>query len=296
MKKKLIMLLFVVTLFTLEAASASAVENDIVKVGLKYGSSALFSANLENAIGEGYEFGWFDEDREFTAIGETEEIAISMTAAGTIYMNSSGTYSPGEPSGKYTLLGPWHIQVEGFEDFEEAQDFAWDYDGWPAYIDGEYVVRIGCFESKSEAQDELEALELLGEEPEEESAEEEPEEETPIEEEEPVEEEPKEEGAEEEEEPKEEEPEEEVSSEPQAAAYSRSYTEDLDYGVVKSSSTGILVTVTRTDEILFEFDCSGIYDFGVLPMEERGEDGTATWFKGYKYPGGFSYPRVTGAI
>ena len=294
MKKKLIMLLFVVTLFTLEAASASAVENDIVKVGLKYGSSALFSANLENAIGEGYEFGWFDEDREFTAIGETEEIAISMTAAGTIYMNSSGTYSPGEPSGKYTLLGPWHIQVEGFEDFEEAQDFAWDYDGWPAYIDGEYVVRIGCFESKSEAQDELEALELLGEEPEEESAEEEPEEETPIEEEEPVEEEPKEEGAEEEEESKEEEPEEEVSSEPQAAAYSRSYTEDLDYGVVKSSSTGILVTVTRTDEILFEFDCSGIYDFGVLPMEERGEDGTATWFKGYKYPGGFSYPRVTG--
>ena len=184
--------------------------------------------------------------------------------------------------------------MEGFEDFEEAQDFAWDYDGWPAYIDGEYVVRIGCFESKSEAQDELEALELLGEEPEEESAEEEPEEETPIEEEEPVEEEPKEEGAEEEEEPKEEEPEEEVSSEPQAAAYSRSYTEDLDYGVVKSSSTGILVTVTRTDEILFEFDCSGIYDFGVLPMEERGEDGTATWFKGYKYPGGFSYPRVTG--
>lgn len=253
MKKKLITLLFVVTFFTFGAASASAVENDIVKVGLKYGASALFSANLENAIGEGYEFGWFDEDREFTAIGETDEIAISMTAAGTIYMNSSGTYSADEPSGKYETLGPWHIQVEGFEDFEEAQDFAWEYDGYPAYIDEEYVVRIGCFESKSEAQEELDALELLSEE----------------------------------------EPPEEESTEDEAAAYSRSSTE-LDYTVAKSSSTGILVTVTRTTDILFEFDCSGIYDFGVLPMEEKGEDGTSTWFKGYKYSGGFSYPRVTG--
>lgn len=274
MKKKLITLLFVVTLFTLSAASASAVENDIVKVGLKYGSSALFSANLENAIGEGYEFGWFDEDREFTAIGETDEIAISMTAAGTIYMNSSGTYSADEPSGKSTLLGPWHIQVEGFEDFEQAQDFAWEYDGYPAYIDEEYVVRIGCFESKSEAQEVLDALDFLSEEPE-------------YEEEEPTE----EEAAEEELPADEETPAEE---ELEVAAYSLSYVEDLDYTVAKSSSTGILVTVTRTTDILFEFDCSGIYDFGVLPMEEKGEDGTSTWFKGYKYPGGFSYPRVTG--
>lgn len=235
MKKKLIMLLFVVTFFTFGAVNASAVENDMVKVGLRYGSSALFSANLENAIGEGYEFGWFDEDREFTAIGETDEIAISMTAAGTIYMNSSGIYSAEEPSGKSKVMGQWHIQVEGFEDFEEAQDFAWDYDGYPAYIDGEYVVRIGCFESKSEAQEELEV-----------------------------------------------------------ATYSRSSMDHLDYSIVKSSSTGVIVTVTKTTDILFEFDCSGIYDFGVLPIpEERGEE-TSTWFKGYKYPGGFSYPRVTG--
>ena len=288
MKKKLLMLLFVVTFFATGAVSASAVENGIVKVGLRYGSSALFSANLENAIGEGYEFGWFDEDREFVSIGETEEIAISMTAAGTIYMNSSGTYSPDEPSGQSKVLGEWHIQVEGFEDFWEAQDFAWEYDGYPAYIDGEYVVRMGFFDSKSEAREELEDLDFLEEEPEEESEEEEPAEEEPVEDE-SVEDEPVED------EPAEDEPvEEDTAQDPQVETYSRSHDEDLSYTVAKSSSTGILVTVTRTTDVLFEFDCSGIYDFGVLPMEERGEDGTATWFKGYKYPGGFSYPRVTG--
>ena len=105
MKKKLLTMLFVVTFFALGANSAGAIENDMVKVGLKYGSSALFSANLENAIGEGYEFGYFDEERDFVSLGETGEIAISMTAAGTIYMNSSGIYSADEPSGTHDVMG-----------------------------------------------------------------------------------------------------------------------------------------------------------------------------------------------
>ena len=81
MKKKLLTLLFVVTFFAICTSSAAAVENDMVKVGLKYGSSALFSANLENAVGEGYEFGYYDEDWDFVSLGETDEITISMTAA-----------------------------------------------------------------------------------------------------------------------------------------------------------------------------------------------------------------------
>ena len=57
MKKLLLMTFFVVTFFAFSAVSASAVVNDTVKGGLRYGSSALFSANLENAVGEGYSFG-----------------------------------------------------------------------------------------------------------------------------------------------------------------------------------------------------------------------------------------------
>ena len=90
MKKLLLTTLFVVTFFSLSAVSASAVVNDTVKVGLWYGSNALFSANLENSLGEGFEFGYFEDEREFISLGRTGETQISMTAAGDIYMNGSG--------------------------------------------------------------------------------------------------------------------------------------------------------------------------------------------------------------
>ena len=131
MKKKLLMLLFVVTFFALSAVSASAVSNDTVIVGLRYGSSAMFSANLENALGKGFEFGWFDKDRKFESVGWTEETAISMTAAGDIYMGGSGTYSS-DGGGEY--LGPWHVQIDGFRDYETALDAAEDYGGYPAWV------------------------------------------------------------------------------------------------------------------------------------------------------------------
>ena len=63
MKKLLLTTWLVVTFFALNAVSASAIVNDTLKVGLRYGSTALFSANLENAVGEGYEFGYFNGDR-----------------------------------------------------------------------------------------------------------------------------------------------------------------------------------------------------------------------------------------
>ena len=124
MKKLFLTALFVVTFFSLSAVSASAVVNERVKVGLWYGSNALFSANLENSLGEGFEFGYFDEDREFYALGWTGETQISMTAAGDIYMNGSGAYSPDIPSGGYRFLGGWHVEVGGFRNFEEAADAA----------------------------------------------------------------------------------------------------------------------------------------------------------------------------
>ena len=221
MKKKLLMLFFVVTFFTLGAVSASAVSNDTVIVGLRYGSSAMFSANLENALGKGFEFSWFDDNREFEPVGWTEETAVSMTAAGDIYMSGSGTYSS-DGGGEY--LGPWHVQIDGFQDYEEALEAAGNYGGYPAWINWEYVVRVGHYGSRSEAED---AADQLGE----------------------------------------------------------GYAEC-------SSSTGVMVTVTRTTDVLFEFDCGGILDLAVQPEGKRGE--TSTWFKGYKYSGAFAYPRVTG--
>lgn len=225
MKKILLTTFFVVTFFALTTVSAAAVSDDTVKVGLRYSSTALFSANLENAVGSGYEFGYFDDDREFESLGWTGERTISMTAAGAIYMNGDGTYSASPPSGGYRCLGAWHVEISGFRDFEDAQNAAWRYGGaYPAWIDWTYVVRVGCYETRDEA-------------------------------------------------------------ERAAAQMGEGYA-------VCSSSTGVVVTVTGTTELLFEFDCSGVLDLGVLP-DGQGDD-AVTWFKGYRYAGGFEYARVTG--
>ena len=223
MKKFLLTFPLLVTFFLCTAVSASALENNVVKVGLRYGSSALFSANLENAEGGGYTFGYYEDDRTFTPLGDTEERAISMTAAGDIYMTESGSYSREMPSGTFRYMGPWHVELDGFSSYEKARRAARDYDGWPAWIDGAFVVRTGCYDSRREAED--------------------------------------------------------------AAAELGGYAQ-------RSSDTGVLVTVTKTTEILFEFDDHGGSDLGVEPI--GWDDGPVTWFKGYKYRGGFSYPRTAG--
>ena len=50
MKKRGLSFLFIITLFSLTAVSASAVVNDTLKVGIRWGDTALEAANLENAV------------------------------------------------------------------------------------------------------------------------------------------------------------------------------------------------------------------------------------------------------
>ena len=82
MKKRVLSFLFIITLFSLTAVSASAVVNDTLKVGIRWGDTALEAANLENAVGSGYEFGYYDEDREFVYLDETDETTITMPIPG----------------------------------------------------------------------------------------------------------------------------------------------------------------------------------------------------------------------
>lgn len=63
-------------------------------------------------------------------------------------------------------------------------------------------------------------------------------------------------------------------------------------GVVSPSATGVTVTVTTTAAVLFEFDCSGAKSLGVMP--DGGTGKARTWFKGYRWYGGFEYRRTTG--
>jgi len=64
--------------------------------------------------------------------------------------------------------------------------------------------------------------------------------------------------------------------------------------VNSGTSNTIAVTRTGTNEILFEFDM-GSTPFGVMPRPISDEN-PETWFKGYRYNGGFRYTRHDGSI
>lgn len=223
MKKRLSFLICCAVLSAAFMTPVSAEETEQIRVGLRYGSSALFAANLENAEGQGYEFGRYDNNLNFHTFGETGETTITMIADGNIYMNTSGTYSSEMPSGVHRFLGGWHIQFSGYPDFTSASADARNRDGWPAWIDGEYVVRTGSYDSEREA---AAAVPSGGE-------------------------------------------------------------------LVRSDSRGVLVTRTGSEQILFEYADRSGQPLGVRPIS-WGRDPTATWFKGYRYRGGFEYARKNG--
>lgn len=64
------------------------IQSNVVKVGLRYyysenRDSTMASANLENAVGRGYAFGYYDEDRVFWEMSRTDEIQITMRPIGS---------------------------------------------------------------------------------------------------------------------------------------------------------------------------------------------------------------------
>jgi len=66
-----------------------------------------------------------------------------------------------------------------------------------------------------------------------------------------------------------------------------------NWSVSYTSVYGINVVKTGTCEILFQFDGGEKRPLGVMPGTET-EEGAVTWFKGFKYRGGFRYERVDG--
>ena len=63
--------------------------------------------------------------------------------------------------------------------------------------------------------------------------------------------------------------------------------------VVGPSTTCYTVTITKTTTILFEFDYGTRTAFGISP-DITGVADPETWFRGYRYYGGFEYKRLSG--
>ncbi len=155
MKKRYKLFALALALFCLLSGRAQAMENDMIKVGIKYGSNALFSANLYNyeGYGHGYAMGYFDEQRRFMPIGAvTDEEGVSMTADGNVYISSSNYYET--PVDGYSgMIGGWHLQLDGwFDTFDEAANVAETYpNAFVAYLNDRYAVRIGQYASATAA-------------------------------------------------------------------------------------------------------------------------------------------------
>ena len=104
-------------------------------------NSTLESANLENDVGSGYLFGYYDSNRIFHQVGYTAETAITMA------MDKNVTISSG------ASLGCYHILLPGsYMSIEEAASAASQYGGFPAYYNGAYYALYGSYATSAEAQ------------------------------------------------------------------------------------------------------------------------------------------------
>lgn len=124
-------------------------ENEtVIRVGLNYGSSALTSANLWNSVGTGYRFG-FHVGSVFNQVGSSSQTKISILKTQNLYYTSvmsdgySG-YGSSETTGP--AVGCVHLQLPGtYATFAETKAAADSVGGFPAWINGEFVVRYGVF-------------------------------------------------------------------------------------------------------------------------------------------------------
>ena len=223
---------------TVWAARTGSTEDQMIRVGLASSSNhnslgELGCANLENntGYGAGYRFGYYTSDLTFVELGRTSKqvTQISMLKTQNMYYGYDSAQEKKTYSDSITsniVVGCYHIQIPGsYATYEDAAADAELYDGFVAWIDGEYQVRVGAYQSKEGAEGALATMK--------------------------------------------------------------------QGTIVGTSSYGINVVATGTDQILFQYDDGASSALAVLP-DVTGADDVRTWFSGFKYRGGFTYQRLTG--
>ena len=134
---QLTLLLALLTVCFTGSALALEVGED-VRAGLSYGSGALPSANLENNVGSGYRFGYYDSQDQFVTLGSTTETQISMLKTQNLYLSTNGSYTTSVTSNG--VVGCYHVQLPGsYDSFQAAQSAAAGVQGaFPAWVSGTY--------------------------------------------------------------------------------------------------------------------------------------------------------------
>ena len=140
----------------LSVTGSITLEYSKVKVGLYFDTgsrdTSLDHANLLNAVGSGYRFGYYDSSRSFVEVGYTNETAITMV------MDTNTAIDSGY------VVGCYHILLNGeYYSFAEASAAASMYqDGFAAYYNGVYRVLVGQYESQKLAEVDMNYRGLAG--------------------------------------------------------------------------------------------------------------------------------------
>ena len=147
----------------LVGSSLAASDTQTVKVGLAYSSGALASANLENSVGNGYQFGYYDGAGTFISLGSTDTTQISMLKTQNLYLAKDGTYTT-VSSGSTGTIGCYHLQLPGtYSSFSAAQSKAATVTGgFPAWVSGTYYVRTGAYATEAAAKTAQSSLGING--------------------------------------------------------------------------------------------------------------------------------------
>lgn len=151
-KQKLLSLLIALAaVLTLLPVNAQAEEDlgRILRVGLKYGSSAVSGANLLNEVGSGYYFGYYDSNLNFVTLAQTSQTEISMVKTQNLRYDGSNYVV----NGTGAQVGCYHVGLPGsYADYASAQAAASLIEnGFVAYIKGAYQLRSGNYASEAEA-------------------------------------------------------------------------------------------------------------------------------------------------
>ena len=170
MKKRFMQLAAAVLALCLTVPSAGAVTTNqngdaMIRVGLASTSphvptGELEAAHLQNEYGSGYRFGYYDSGLNFVELARTgrdvEKAAVLKTE--NLYYGRSSTLNKNTYSASISssiVVGCVHIQLPGsYGSYDEAAAVAAGYeDGFVAWIDGQYQVRVGAYTTGTEARE-----------------------------------------------------------------------------------------------------------------------------------------------
>ena len=176
MKKRLMQLAAVLLAVTLSVPTAWAGRSNdrgetMIRVGLASSSDhnaagELACAHLQNntGYGEGFRFGYYDDDLNFVELGRTGRDVTQVAVLKTQnmyygYDASAGKYTYSDSITSDVAVGCYHIQVPGsYMTYEDAAADAAIYGGFVAWIDGAYQVRVGAYLSKEGAEGALASM------------------------------------------------------------------------------------------------------------------------------------------